>query len=67
MTRDRATTIAIACIEHEIKRLAVEANMHDLAGATYPAAIQASQRRQELRAAIAALKLPEQQRMELLR
>ena len=65
MTRDRATTIAIACVEHEIRCLAVEANLHDTYGATYPAAVQASQRRQELRAAIAALELPEQQRMGL--
>jgi hypothetical protein len=65
MTRPRAIAIAIACIEREIKRLAVEANLADQCGATYPAAVQASQRRQELRAAMAALKEPEQQRMRL--
>lgn len=65
MRRAQAITIAIACIEREIKRLAVEANMHDLANATYPAAIEASARRADLRQAIQALRLPEQQRMQL--
>jgi hypothetical protein len=65
VTRARATTIAIACIEREIKRLAVAANLHDLYGARHPAAVQASQRRQELWAAIEMHRLPEQTRMQL--
>lgn len=65
MNRARATALAIECIEREIKRLAVDANLHDLMHADYPAAVKASARRTELRAAIAALKEPKQTRMPL--
>lgn len=65
MTRPRAIAIAIACIEHEIKRLAVEANLHEVYGLTSPGAIKASQRRAQLRTAIETLQQPEQTRMKL--
>jgi hypothetical protein len=62
MNRARATTIAIAAIEQEIKRLAAAANLHELYGADVPHAIQASKRRKELRDAIEALRQPTQTR-----
>lgn len=60
MTHAQARRIAIQAIESEIKRLAVDANMHERLGATYPAAVKASARRRALRAAIAKLQEPEQ-------
>ena len=65
MRQNRAMQIAIACIEQEIRRIAVEANMADQYGAAYPAAIKASARRRELRAAIVALREPAQTRMRI--
>lgn len=56
MTRARAITLAIQCIEAEIKRLAVQANLHDQYGADTPVCVEASQRRTELRAARAGAK-----------
>lgn len=64
MTHAQARRIAIAAIEAQIKALAVDANMHDRLGATYPHAVKASQRRAVLRAAIATLHEPEQVRIE---
>ena len=64
MTRARAITLAIQCIEAEIKRLAVHANLHDQYGADAPVCVEASKRRNELRAAIEALQEPKQERMK---
>lgn len=55
MTYDKAMKIARACIEAEIKRLAVNANMHDMMKLDAPACVAASGRRKELRAALDAL------------
>ena len=63
MNASRARTIAIQCIEAEIKRLAVNANLHDMCHADAPVCVEASKRRKELREAIAALKEPQQTRM----
>jgi len=65
VNRSRAIRLALECIEAEIKRLAVEANLHEVYGLASPGAMQASRRRQELRAVITTLQLPEQQRMKL--
>jgi hypothetical protein len=63
MTQTQAIKLAIGCIEREIKRLAANANLHDMYGADMPACIDASKRRKELRAAIDELKQPSQARM----
>lgn len=60
MTHAQARKIAIESIRAQIKALAVDANMHDRLGATYPHAINASKRRRELMEAIDTLKRPEQ-------
>jgi hypothetical protein len=60
MIRARAVTLAIQCLASEIKRLAVQANLHDRYGADTPACVEASRRRTELRAAIEALRQPTQ-------
>jgi hypothetical protein len=60
MQQHHATKIAIQCIEAEIKRLAVNANLEDQYHSGLPMCIQASKRRTELRAAIEALKQPKQ-------
>jgi len=65
MNAHRATQIAIQCIEAEIKRLAVNANLHDLMHADTPVCVEASRRRKELRAAIEALRQPQQVGMKL--
>lgn len=65
MTRKQALRMAQECIEREIRRVAVEANMADVCGATYPAAVAASKRRKTLYDAIATLQQPEQIRMKL--
>jgi hypothetical protein len=65
MNRARATTLAIQCIEREIRALAVNANLHDQYGADTPACVEASKRRKELREAIEALQEPKQTRMTL--
>lgn len=65
MTRARAVTLAIQCLASEIKRLAVQANLHDQYGADAPACVEASRRRTELRAATRALQEPTQARMPL--
>ena len=63
MNTKRARAIAIQCIEAEIKRLAANANLHDMYHADAPVCIEASKRRKELREAIDALKEPQQMRM----
>ncbi len=65
MNAHRATSIAIQCIEAEIKRLAVNANLHEMMHADAPVCVEASKRRKELREAIAALKEPQQIGMQL--
>lgn len=65
MTHARAIVLAIAAMQREIRALAVEANLCDQMGATYPAAVNASKRRKELQQAIEALKQPQQERMKL--
>ena len=66
MNRRRATAIAVECIEREIKRLAVNANLHDVYHADAPVCVAASARRRLLREAIEALKQPQQMGMKLL-
>lgn len=65
MKQSQAITIAIKCIEAQIKRLAVNANLADLMHADAPVCVEASRRRKELRAAIAALREPRQVAMRL--
>lgn len=61
MTPARARRIAIACIQAEIKRLAVNANLHDRYQADAPACVEASKRRKQLLAALAELSAPAEQ------
>ncbi len=63
MNAHLATRIAIRCIEAEIKRLAVNANLEDTYHSGVPMCVEASRRRKELQAAIQALREPPQQRM----
>ena len=65
MQQHRATKIAIHCIELEIKRLAVNANLHDMMHADAPVCVEASKRRKELQEAIQALKEPMQMELSL--
>jgi hypothetical protein len=65
MTHTRATALAIACLEREIKALAVHANLEDAYHSGIPMCVAASKRRKELREAIAVLKEPAQTRMKL--
>lgn len=65
MDNRRAITLAIQCLEYEIKRLSVNANLADMYHADAPVCVEASRRRTELRAAVKALKQPQQARMKL--
>jgi hypothetical protein len=65
MKHTKAITLAIAALEAQIKRLAVNANLADMCHADAPVCVEASKRRTELREAIAALKEPVQARMRL--
>lgn len=65
MNRPQATRIAIQAIEAELKRLAVNANLHDLLHADAPVCVNASARRRELRDAIQTLQQPAQAKMVL--
>src|SRR4051812_13197504 len=56
MKHTQAIKLAVEAMEREIKALAVNANMHDMMGMDAPACIADSQRRKDLRAAIAALR-----------
>lgn len=60
MKHAHATKLAIQALEREIKRLAVNANLADLCHADAPVCVEASRRRAELRAAIVALRQPQQ-------
>jgi hypothetical protein len=51
MNQGQALDLAIECIRKEIHRVAVDANLHDLANATYPYAVKSSRWRKKLRAA----------------
>lgn len=55
MTRARALTLALQCLAAECKRLAVQANLHDVYHADTPATVAASKRRADLRRAIETL------------
>lgn len=63
MTRARAIRIAVAALEAERQRLAVNANMYERLGLDTPATRGAATRRAELAAAMAILQQPEQTRM----
>lgn len=65
MNRARAITLAIQCIEREIKTLAINANLEDTYHSGIPMCVEASKRRKELREAIGALQEPVQARMKL--
>jgi hypothetical protein len=65
VTHTRALSLAIKALQLQIKRLAVQANLHDMAHADAPACVEASRLRLELRAAVEALKQPQQERMKL--
>jgi len=65
VNRARATALAIQCLEAEIKRLVVNANLHDQYGADSPARVEASKRRNDLRQAIETLLDPTQERMKV--
>jgi N6-adenosine-specific RNA methylase IME4 len=56
MKYSHATKLAAAALDREIQSLAINANMHDLAGLDAPACIAASKRRRELQEAIALLR-----------
>lgn len=62
MNQSQAIKLAIGCIEREIKRLAANANLHDMYGANMPSCVDASKRRKELREVIDELKQPSQAR-----
>jgi hypothetical protein len=55
MTYPKAITIAKKALEQEIKKLAPNANLHDIYGADAPACVEASRRRGELKEALKAL------------
>jgi Mlc titration factor MtfA (ptsG expression regulator) len=55
MQYDKAIKLAQQALEKECKRLAANANLADLYGATNPACLNASKQRKELREAIEAL------------
>jgi len=52
ITRKKALRLAVQALEAQRQHLAVDANMHDLYKADYPAAINASKKRAELNQAI---------------
>jgi hypothetical protein len=55
MIERKAFALAIQAIDKEIKRISFDANLCDVLGANYPAAVKASLRRQDLREARALL------------
>lgn len=55
MKPKRAYTLAINALRAEIQKYAVDANMHDLYGANYSHAVNASKRKKELEEAIEVL------------
>ena len=56
MKLQKATKIAIACMQDEMKHLAFAANLYEKFGADLPHVVAASARRKELRDAIDALR-----------
>lgn len=56
ITRKKALSMAVKALEQQRQHLAVDANMHDLYKADYPAAVSASQRRAEINQAIDLIK-----------
>ncbi len=65
MTNATAIKLAIQALEKEIRRLSVNANLHDMCHADAPVCVEASRKRKELREAVATLKQPQQARMKL--
>ncbi len=51
----QALKLAIECVQREIARIAVDANLHDVFGARYPFAIRASKKKEALHQAIMIL------------
>ena len=56
MKQKKALKLAIEAMEAEVRRLAVDANLHDVYGADSPYAVRASLERVELREAVEELK-----------
>lgn len=52
MNRKQAQVLAEKLFNAELQRIAVDANLHDFHGATYPHAIKAAKYRQDLLAAM---------------
>ncbi len=63
MKQSRAIALAIECIRAEIKRLAVDANLHDRFGMDTPHGRNSSARRKQLQEAIATLQQDQQVRL----
>lgn len=57
MNQSKAIKLAIQCIDREIQRIAVQANLHDIHGMEWTSAKGASKRRAELQEAKEALLL----------
>ncbi len=55
MDETTALNLAIECVNKEIRRLAVDANLAERFGATFPYAVRASKRRSQLRQALELL------------
>jgi hypothetical protein len=56
MNLKKAVKLAESCIQQEIQRLAVDANLYERFGAAFPHAKKASVKRQELREALKVLR-----------
>ena len=65
MTHQQAIRLALTCIRAEIRRLGPDANLHEVYGADYASAKQASARRNALRAAASVLEGPQQEGRKL--
>jgi hypothetical protein len=56
ITRNKALRMAIEALESQRHAVAVDANLHDVYGADYPAAVSASKKRTEIEQAIEIIK-----------
>lgn len=65
MKKRKAIRLAIEAMKLEIRRLNVDANLHEMCGLDSPGAISASKKRAELREAIALLSAQNEQ-MEMI-
>lgn len=63
MTRGKAIRVAIEAMQREIRRLSVDANLHEAYGLDSPTAVSASKKRAELRDAILILEQKSQNPM----